>query len=139
MNNANGTTNTSSTYGLSSDALRMHLYKNIKTKFYLHKSFDHLSDMEFCPAIDSSDTSPSSQYRSEYFGNNGVHQMHNGYDNTPRNFQASSPRRTPPNLRTRRNVSNNQQQPPAQPSTFPVNYDQSQLMQNRTQYVTRNW
>lgn len=36
-----------------SDATKLQMLKSIKTKFYIHKSFDIQSDMEFLPAIPS--------------------------------------------------------------------------------------
>ncbi|ODV79426.1 uncharacterized protein CANTADRAFT_6552 [Suhomyces tanzawaensis NRRL Y-17324] len=149
------------------DNQRLQAYKGIMNKFYMHKSFDVLSDMEFLPAIPGDGSvlstptlsppllntpvaSPSFQYNrmNEYHGHknpNRVSYPGNGdMSSTPKTrmaYMAQSPKRTPPNPNAmpmrRRVVSANQQ---AQYSHDYNTIDHSYMVQNRiNQYGSRNW
>lgn len=94
----------------ASDQQKLNLYKNIKMKFYMHKSFDLQSDMEFLPAVPNEATnrahilspnnSPRFQYRgmdyyagnvstpnqyySQMHNNSGMYPAYNNDNTTPR-------------------------------------------------------
>ena len=106
---------------------RMQAFKTIKAKFYIHKSFDIQSDMEFLPAIPSetsttssypplqgqaSSISPTMQYN-EYYRSPMAYQSMDDAIATPKSRMAymnqASPKRGSHGLR-KRVVSNSQQQ-----------------------------
>lgn len=105
---------------------KLQAFKSIKAKFYIHKSFDIQSDMEFLPAIPS-ETSPTQSYLplqgqnstmsptmpyNEYFRSPMTYQSMDDAVTTPKSrmvyMNQASPKRGPNGMR-KRVVSNNQQ------------------------------